>query len=61
MEVAVRCANIRAKHPAIRTPDAIHLATAAERGAKFFLTNDSRLPPEVEGVEVVVIGKVLRS
>lgn len=61
VEVAVRCANIRAKHPAIRTPDAIHLATAAERGAKFFLTSDSRLPPEVEGVEVVVVGKVLRS
>lgn len=59
VEVAVRCAGIRAKHPAVRTPDAIHLATAAEKNAGLFLTNDSRLPPEVEGVQVVVVGDVL--
>ncbi|QUL98189.1 MAG: PIN domain-containing protein [Candidatus Fermentithermobacillus carboniphilus] len=59
-EIAVRCAHIRAKHRTIRTPDAIHLATAAERGAKVFLTNDSRLPPEVGEVEVIVLGEILR-
>lgn len=59
IEIAVRCAGIRARHPAIRTPDAIHLATAAEKSAKIFLTNDARLPQQVEGVEVVMIRKIL--
>lgn len=42
-EVATRAAKLRAVHN-LRTPDAIQLATAASRGAAFFLTNDARLP-----------------
>uniref|UniRef100_A0A7C1FBT6 Ribonuclease VapC n=1 Tax=Ammonifex degensii TaxID=42838 RepID=A0A7C1FBT6_9THEO len=60
VEIAVRCASIRAKYPAVRAPDAIHLATAAEAGAKVFLTNDSKLPSKVEGVEVVLLRETLR-
>jgi len=56
--IAVRCASIRARHPSVRTPDAVHLATAAERGAKIFLTNDSRLPAEVEGVKIALLADV---
>lgn len=60
-EIAVRCASIRAIHPTMRTPDAIHLATALEKGAKIFLSNDSRLPDRVEKVEVVLLNKLLEN
>lgn len=35
-----RAAQLRADHPRLRTPDAIHIATAMEWQAAFFLTND---------------------
>ncbi|WP_165847828.1 type II toxin-antitoxin system VapC family toxin [Ammonifex thiophilus] len=57
VEIALRCAKIRATNPTIRTPDAIHLATAAEKGARIFVTNDSRLPTEVEGVRILLVQK----
>ena len=37
-------ARIRAAHISLRTPDAIHLATAITSGARYFLTNDKGLP-----------------
>lgn len=42
LEVADRAASIRARYR-LRTPDAIHLATAIHEGADVFLTNDRGL------------------
>ncbi|NJP05580.1 MAG: PIN domain-containing protein [Chloroflexaceae bacterium] len=41
--VAERAADLRARYPAIRTPDAIQLATAYQTGCEAFLTNDVKL------------------
>ena len=41
--ILIRAAELRAAQPALRTPDAIHLATALETGCEVFLTNDSRI------------------
>ncbi|PKB67419.1 MAG: twitching motility protein PilT [SAR202 cluster bacterium Io17-Chloro-G4] len=48
-EVAEKAAQLRSEHN-LRTPDAIHLATAYIHSAAHFLTNDSTLPnvPEVQ-------------
>ena len=43
-EIAEEAARLRAESN-IRTPDAIHLATAVRAGAASFLTNDTHLPP----------------
>jgi predicted nucleic acid-binding protein len=40
--IAEEGAKLRASY-AIRTPDAIQVATAIQAGARFFLTNDARL------------------
>ncbi|HEV2121955.1 MAG TPA: PIN domain-containing protein [Chloroflexota bacterium] len=55
-EIAEIAAELRAKH-SLKTPDAIHLATARHAGAAFFLTNDDRLPA-LPGLEVVVLEEV---
>jgi len=41
-DIAEKAAELRAKY-AIRTPDAIQVATSLREGATFFLTNDVRL------------------
>ena len=41
-EIAVAAAQLRAEHQ-LRTPDAIHLATARHTGARGFITNDKEL------------------
>ena len=41
-EIAEAAARLRADH-GIRTPDALHIATANHCNADFFLTNDTRL------------------
>jgi predicted nucleic acid-binding protein len=40
--IAERAANLRSRY-ALRLPDALQVATAIERGASYFLTNDQRL------------------
>jgi predicted nucleic acid-binding protein len=40
-----RGAHLRAVHPSLRTPDAIHLATALGHGSHYFLTHDKRMTP----------------
>jgi predicted nucleic acid-binding protein len=50
-------AQIRADHPGIRTPDAIHLATAIEAKASFFLTNDAKLL-NFPGIQVLVLSQL---
>ena len=42
-DIAEIAAQIRADYN-LRIPDAIQMATAVNRGAAFFLTNDARLP-----------------
>lgn len=41
MEAAAR---LRARHPRLKLPDAIHLATARLAAVDWFVTNDTRLP-----------------
>src|SRR5487761_483457 len=47
-----RAARLRASHPALKTPDAIHAATALEAGAMTFITNDAQFR-QVPGLTVV--------
>lgn len=42
-EIFQRAAALRAAHPTLKTPDAIHLATALYHGCAEFWTNDDRL------------------
>jgi predicted nucleic acid-binding protein len=54
-KVARKAAQIRAKYPNIKTPDAIHLASAIESGAKEFITADKRLPQKIEKLTIKVL------
>ncbi|HXO20242.1 MAG TPA: type II toxin-antitoxin system VapC family toxin [Thermoanaerobaculia bacterium] len=49
-EIAELAAGLRAAHP-LRTPDALHLATALHAGAQAFVSEDRRLPG-IAGLEV---------
>ncbi|NLJ37646.1 MAG: type II toxin-antitoxin system VapC family toxin [Candidatus Atribacteria bacterium] len=49
---AVRAAEIRSTYK-LRTPDAIHLATAWENQATLFLTNDLDFPPEIGAIRII--------
>ncbi|MDO9397735.1 MAG: type II toxin-antitoxin system VapC family toxin [Herbiconiux sp.] len=40
----------------LKTPDALHLATAQTHGCRSFWTNDSRLADAAGGLEMTVIG-----
>ena len=40
--ISERAAQLRAQHQWLRTPDAIQIATALERGAEILVTNDER-------------------
>jgi predicted nucleic acid-binding protein len=42
-EIFQRAAALRAAHPTLKTPDAIHLAAALHYGCGEFWTNDDRL------------------
>ena len=52
-EITEIAADLRAAHN-LRTPDALHLATAIQAGAKAFVSEDRRIRG-VEGVEVVAL------
>ncbi len=53
--IAAEAARLRAQF-GIRTPDAIHLATAMDRGAAGFITNDKGLKSIQTGLPVWMIG-----
>ncbi|MCU1441055.1 MAG: hypothetical protein JWP85_2052 [Rhodoglobus sp.] len=55
LEVHVRAANLRARHN-LRTPDALHLATAQLTGCRELWTNDTRLAKVSHGLAVDVVG-----
>jgi predicted nucleic acid-binding protein len=56
LAIADRAARLRTEHN-IRTPDALQAATALERGATGFVTNDPAFK-RVEGIEVVVLDEL---
>ncbi len=53
IQVALRAAHLRVKYN-LRTPDAIQVATALERSANIFLTNDRKLKT-VKEIEVFTL------
>ncbi|AUT02520.1 VapC toxin family PIN domain ribonuclease [Nostoc sp. CENA543] len=53
-------ARLRAITPSLRTPDAIHLATATALGCTQFLTNDRQLRT-VSNLFIVILDEVLAS
>jgi predicted nucleic acid-binding protein len=57
--VAEEAARLRARHN-LRTPDAIHLATAIRSGAASFLTNDRQLP-KLSGLNLLVLDQLVAS
>jgi predicted nucleic acid-binding protein len=56
--IAEQGAEIRATYPAIKTPDAIQLATALRQSAEIFVTNDRRLHG-FDRLEVLVLDDLL--
>lgn len=54
-QIARVAAKIRADYSSIRAPDAIHIASAIEAGAKTFITTDRRLPKKIGKLEIKVI------
>ncbi|MEO6724680.1 MAG: type II toxin-antitoxin system VapC family toxin [Blastocatellia bacterium] len=48
-------ARLRAAHPRLKTPDAIHLAAAVHHGCTEFWTNDDRLNAIAPGLAMKVI------
>lgn len=49
---SVRFAEIRARHPAVKPPDAIQLACASRARCDWFLTSDRRLTDlEISGID----------
>jgi predicted nucleic acid-binding protein len=54
-----RAAHIRATH-GLKTPDAIHAATALDAGCSMFVTNDAGFR-RVAGLAAVILSEVLKS
>lgn len=54
--IAEQAALLRARHN-LRTPDAIHMATAIRSGASWFLTNDAGVP-SVPGISVLMLDRL---
>ena len=53
--IALLAAKLRAQYPSLRAPDAIHLASAIESGARIFITTDRRLPKKIGKLEIKTI------
>ncbi|MGA2060879.1 MAG: PIN domain-containing protein [Thermoguttaceae bacterium] len=53
--ILLHAAKLRAETPALRTPDALHAATAIESGCGAFLTNDAGFK-KIPGLEAIIIG-----
>ncbi len=51
-------AQLRARHPSLRSPDALQLATALSAGCRSFVTNDRDLPP-LPGLRVLQLREYL--
>jgi predicted nucleic acid-binding protein len=55
--VLVRAAELRAEYR-VKTPDALHLATALLGGCGAFVTNDRRIP-DIEGLRIIRLRDLL--
>ncbi|MGH7195955.1 MAG: type II toxin-antitoxin system VapC family toxin [Candidatus Saccharimonadales bacterium] len=56
--VLLRAAKLRRQHNSIKTPDAIHLATAILRGCDYFVTNDHKLlKQKIPGIALISLAK----
>lgn len=57
--VLLKAAELRRTH-IVKTPDAIHLATAILHGADYFVTNDNRLIKlkKVSGLKIISLGGI---
>ncbi|MBI2020680.1 PIN domain-containing protein [Candidatus Daviesbacteria bacterium] len=53
--IALLAAKIRADYPSVKGPDAIHLASAIEVGAKIFITTDRRLPQKIGKLTIQIL------
>jgi predicted nucleic acid-binding protein len=62
INILLRAAGLRRKYVSLKTPDAIHLATAIERNCDYFVTNDEALLKlKLSGIAVIrpaEVGKV---
>lgn len=60
IEVADRAATLRVKY-GLRTPDALHIATAIAVGADAYITNDTKLKAvrEIEVITLLELKKIL--
>ncbi len=56
--VFVQSARLRATYPSLKTPDALHLATAQYHGCHAFWTNDDRLQKTMSNYAVNVCSAV---
>lgn len=54
-QIARTAAKIRAEYPSLRTPDAIHLASAISAGVNTFITTDKRIPGKIGKLTVKVL------
>ena len=41
-DILIAAARLRAQHPTLKMPDALHAATALADGAQYFVSNDAR-------------------
>ena len=57
-EVLVEAARLRATHPHLKTPDAVHVATAVLTGCEILITNDRRLRIDGAAVEVLLLSEL---
>lgn len=55
--IALLAAKLRAKYPSLRSPDALHIASAIEAKAKVFITTDRKIPRNIDHLKVVVLEK----
>ena len=53
-EIALRAAKIRAQFN-LKAPDAIHIASAIESGARKFITVDRRIPRKIFNLNIIVL------
>ena len=60
LEIALEAARLRAKYT-IRTPDAIHAATALKGKAQILLTNDKHFLTLTDEIKVILIKDLLPS
>lgn len=53
-DILIAAARLRAQHPTLKMPDALHAATALENGVDAFISNDARFAT-VPGLELMKI------